>query len=99
MYAEEINPAVIDDLIEKIAQKVVDAKMEAPAILALETMKPLSWIGSQMGRIFLTPWVGVFGYSAMDKADKYMMIFEKRENVDRLIKRIEKLSGISNRSK
>jgi len=73
--------------------------METPAILALETMKPLSWIGSQMGRIFLTPWAGIFGYSAMEKTDRYMMIFEKRENVDRLIKRIEDLSGISDRSK
>jgi hypothetical protein len=35
----------------------------------------------------------------MEKADMYMAVFEDRENVKRLIRRIEELAGISDRSK
>jgi KaiC/GvpD/RAD55 family RecA-like ATPase len=37
MYAQDIAPATVDEVIEKIARKVVEAK-EAPAILALDSM-------------------------------------------------------------
>jgi hypothetical protein len=37
MYAQDIAPATVK-VIEKIARKVMDAKMEASVILALESM-------------------------------------------------------------
>jgi len=37
MYAQDIAPATVDEAIDIIARKVVEAK-EAPAILALESM-------------------------------------------------------------
>jgi hypothetical protein len=76
----------------------VEAKMEAPAILALESMKPLSWIGSQMGRIMVAPWLGVFGFDTMEKADMWMTIFEDRANVTKLVNKIEELARISDQS-
>lgn len=38
MYAQDIAPATVDEVIEKIARKVVEAKMEAPATLVLESI-------------------------------------------------------------
>jgi len=37
MLDQDVNPVNVDELIEKIANKVVEIGMEAPAILALET--------------------------------------------------------------
>ena len=95
---QESIPVNVDELIEKIAIKVVEIGMEAPAILALESAKPLSFIGSQLGRAMIAPWFGIFGWGAMTKADNYMEVFEDRENVGKLVRRIEELAGISDRS-
>ena len=95
---QESIPVNVDELIEKIAKKVVEIGMEAPAILALESAKPLSFIGSQLGRAMIAPWFGIFGWGAMTKADNYMEVFEDRENVGKLVRRIEELAGISDRS-
>lgn len=95
---QEAEPVNVDELVEKIAKKVVEIGMEAPAILALETARPLSFIGSQMGRAMIAPWFGIFGWDAMTKADNYMEIFEDKKNVKKLIRRIEELAGISDRS-
>jgi hypothetical protein len=86
-------------MIDNIAKKVVAAGMETPAILTLQTSKPLSWIGGHMGRVMIAPWFGVFGWDAMHKADAYMALFEDRNNVEKLICRIEELAGISDRLK
>jgi len=98
MLAQDVSPESTDGMIDKIAKRIVDAGMEAPAILTLETYKPLNWISSQMGRVMIAPWFGVLGWDAMHKADAYMAIFEDRENVEKLIRRIEELAGISDRS-
>ncbi len=95
---QQSEPVNVDELVEKIANKVVEIGMEAPAILALETARPLSFIGSQMGRALIAPWFGVFGWGAMMKADNYMEVFEDKENVKKLVQRIEELAGISDRS-
>ncbi len=99
MYAHELEPKETDEVIEKIAKKIVEAKMETPAILTLEAMRPLSRISSQMGRVFVAPWLGIFGWDTMEKADRYMAMFEDRENVKKLVKKIKELADISDRSK
>ena len=88
----------VDELVEKIAKKVVEIGMEAPAVLALESVRPLSFIGSQLGRAMIAPWFGIFGWDAMNKADNIMEVFEDKMNVKKLVQRIEELAGISDRS-
>jgi hypothetical protein len=99
ILAQDSEPVNVDELIEKIAKKVLEIGMEAPVILALESAKPLSFIGSQMGRAMIAPWFGIFGWDAMTKADIYMEVFEDRKNVEKLVRRIEELAGISDRLK
>jgi hypothetical protein len=95
--AQETN-IDLDELIDKVAKRIVEAGMEAPAILALEGARPLATMGSQMGRVMIAPWFGIFGWDAMTKADNYMALFEDKNNVKKLVQKIEDLAGISNRS-
>jgi hypothetical protein len=73
-------------LLDRVAQAVVMRRLTAPAILFLESMKPLSFLGGQ-AMAFFSPFVrmvaGVSSYDALAEA------IERRENVEYLIQRIE----------
>jgi hypothetical protein len=66
--------------------------MDAPAILMLESSKPLVFIGGQMGRLFITPFLAILGDSAGKGGEKFLTVFENRENVEKLIKMLEDMS-------
>jgi len=51
----------------------------------LELIKPVSYIGSQMTLAFGGPFLSVFGYVGVD----YIKFFEKPENPERLLQKIE----------
>jgi len=77
-----------DDLMDRLARRVVALQMAAPAIFMLETSKPLSYIASQ-ALIVLEPIVqSVFDFRDYDTLQRMM---EKRVNVEKLIRRIEDL--------
>lgn len=50
------EPLVPDDqaLLEKLAARIVELRMETPAILALETVRPMAFLSSQ-AMIFFEP--------------------------------------------
>lgn len=86
---EPLRPEERDKLIEELAQKVVDRRMETPAILFLEMNKPISFIASQSmiaASPFLIPLVGPAGVR------RYSQLFSDPENVELLIEKIEDLS-------
>jgi hypothetical protein len=60
-------------------------RLETMAVMFLESIKPLSFIGSQMALFFVGPFLSVFGDLGID----YIKFFDKRENVEKLLKRIE----------
>lgn len=73
------------ETIEKVATKVSTMGLELPAILMLEAHKPLTFFANQ-GLIFLSPILyPLFG----GKTERAAKFFEKRDNVEKLIKRIE----------
>ncbi len=75
------------ELLDKLAQKVVGYKMTVPAILFLETVKPLSYVGSQT-MVFFEPMVkAVFNVA---EYDDFRILMEDRRNVEELLVRIEK---------
>jgi hypothetical protein len=87
------DPATDDEratreLIEKVARAVVARGMAAPAVLVLESSKPLSFLGSQALH-FLEPFVRAL----MDGATfgLFAKALEDRQNVERLLVRIEAL--------
>ena len=70
-----------------LAAKIKAKKLNVPSIFFLEMMKPLSFISSQ-AMIFFGPI-----FSAFIKPDSYYRaaeIFENRDNVEFLLKEIEK---------
>jgi hypothetical protein len=75
-------------LINNIARLVVDKGLEAPAIMFLEATRPFSFIASQFAILALGPLQWLFEL----EGPKYTGLFMKKENVGRIIERIEELS-------
>jgi hypothetical protein len=75
------------ELINKVAKKIVDSEMETPALWLLQTIKPLTFIGGELSYFYLAPFLPFLddlGYTFLDT-------FEKRKNIERLIKTVEHL--------
>ena len=71
-----------DALLEKLANIIIKRKLEAPAVLFLESHRPLSFIGSQAGIAFSPFLVPFLGY---DNVKDYARLMQDRTNIDRLI--------------
>lgn len=88
----EVTPEDEEEYIRKIAEAIHKYGMEVPAILFLESTKPLAYIGGQMGRFFVSPFLPVISEEVGIKGEKFFMIFEKRDNVEKLIQLVEEMS-------
>jgi hypothetical protein len=89
-YATELAPERAEYLIGKLAQWIVSHRLETPAIMFLESIKPLSFIGSQMWLMYGVPMLGI----VVDEhqTSEYGLLFEDRENLESLIRKIEILA-------
>jgi len=80
----------IRELMTSVARKIVARGLTVPAIVFLESAKPLSFVGGQF-LSFMDPIVNIFieipGFSRLASA------LEERENVELLISIIEEESG------
>jgi hypothetical protein len=81
-----------EDIIEKTAEKIHEYGMETPAILFLESSKPLVYIGGEMGRFFIMPFIPAFSEEWGRKGDKLLRVFEKRDNIEKLIVILEEMA-------
>jgi hypothetical protein len=81
-----------EKLLIEIAEKMYNYGIDVPAILFFETMKPLTYFGSQMGRFALSPFLPLLGDDLGLTGEKMLQLFEKEENVEKIIKHIEDLS-------
>lgn len=88
----EITPEDEDDMIRKTAEKIHKYGMDVAAILFIESVKPLTYIGGQMGRFFISPFLPAFGESIGQSGEKFFRVFEKRENVEKLISLLEEMA-------
>ena len=85
--ASEVMSPEERELVERLARKVVDLHMELPAILTLETGKPLSLVAGQ-AMIFFEPLVqAVFSFPDYRR---FAQMIERREVVEALIQSIER---------
>ncbi|HLG28838.1 MAG TPA: hypothetical protein VI387_01390, partial [Candidatus Brocadiales bacterium] len=69
-------------LVEKLADFVIKRRMAEPALIFLESMRPLNFIGSQ-AMVFFKPIITTF-FSPKDY-ERLTQILEKRESIDILI--------------
>lgn len=100
LWDTELTPEEEKNLLEKAANEIIKRKMETPAILALESHKPLANVIAQTSIVFsgfLIPFLG------FQNVNDYSRLLHKRENVEKLIglleqKAQERKSSASNES-
>jgi len=80
------SPERQKELLTKIADQIVKRKMTTPAILFFESVKPLSFVGSQ-ALVFLQPIIQAF--LNRREYDEIVLMMEERENVEKLLIEIE----------
>ena len=81
----QISPEDLE-LLDRLAARVVELHMEVPAILTLESGKPLSVLAGQ-AMIFFEPFVqSLFSFPDYRR---YAALIERREAIEALIVRIE----------
>ena len=89
-----ILPEEEEAVLEKLANKVVEKGMTVPAIIFLESVKPLNFIGSQT-MVFFEPIIQTLfnfkDYTTVRTA------LEKRESIEILILRIEKYDAVAHK--
>lgn len=86
---QELFPARRDQLIEEMAEKVVARRLETMAVFLLESHRPLSFVASQ-SLLVSAPLLGAF--FGFDRINEWAKLLADRENLDRLIDRIERLA-------
>ena len=89
----EITPEEEEEMIRKIAEKIHKYGMEVATILMVESLKPLTFVGTQMGRFFINPFLPAFGDEIGMTGEKFFQVFEKRENVEKLLVALEELAS------
>jgi hypothetical protein len=77
-------------LIDKLALKIVERHLAAPAIFFLEISKPLNFLGSQT-MVFFEPMIqSVFMF---ENYDNYRQLLERRDTIEHLVTSIEALDA------
>jgi hypothetical protein len=80
------------EILYKISEFIVRRGFTVPAILTLESVKPLNYIGSQ-AMVFLEPFVHAL-FKDISKYNTLRRMMEKRDNVERLLQKIEELDAV-----
>jgi len=98
---DELSPEELETL-EQLANRVVKMHMAVPAIMFLESVKPLNFVGSQV-MLFFKPLLGIatetvnmasaplLGFSVDVRFySRVQEVLEKRASIEALIVRIER---------
>jgi hypothetical protein len=84
--ASDAAPDSDQALLDRLAARIVELHLEVPAILALESGRPLSVVAGQ-AMLFFEPLVqSLFSFSDYRR---YAAIIQRRESIEDLIRRIE----------
>lgn len=76
------------ELIEKVASFLVKRKMAAPAIMTIESLRPLARLGSQI-LYFLAPFAELIFNPK--EYQEFAVLLEKEDNIKLLLTRIDEL--------
>ena len=87
----ELTEEEVDEVIEKAAQRIHQYKMETVAILTLESIKPMVYIGGELSRFAIAPFMPALGPAYNELGEKLIYVFEDRNNIEKLIVRLEEL--------
>ena len=85
----ELSQKEEDKIINKLVEKINIYDLNAAAILLFENIKPITYIGSQTGRFLQSPIMLLIDDDLGIRADKFFQVFEKRENLEKIINKLE----------
>jgi len=85
------TPEDYDDLARRIARKIVERDLTVPAVIFLESIKPVSFLGSQM-LVFANPIISLLVQSG--DYYRFVRMIEDRENVEKLTVAIEEENAL-----
>jgi molybdopterin converting factor small subunit len=92
MYGyQPISPDEEEKLIKKVGDLLHKKGLSTTAVLFLQSSKPLIFIGGELGRFFVTPFLSLFQENLDIKSEKFLRTLDRRENVEKLILYLEKL--------
>ena len=63
-----------------------------PAIVMIQSVKSISYFSAQMGRVFVSPFLPISDENLGVKGEKFLQIFENRDNIEKLINAIEEMA-------
>ena len=75
-----------EKFIGRITKFIFDRNLEIAALLTLNTIKPLVYIGGEFTRLILAPYV----LFTVEDTEKYINFLQNRRNIDSLIEVINK---------
>ncbi len=78
------------ELLLMLADKVVRLRMTTPAILFLESVRPMNFVGSQV-MVFFAPLVR--GFFGLPEWDELRLVLERRESIGYFLDLIESREG------
>ena len=88
----EVPEEEVDAIILETAKRIKKYGMEMAAIMALESLKPLAYVGGELTRLTLSPFFPMLGSNFDMWGEKVINVFEDRKNIDKLILLLEKMS-------
>lgn len=91
----EITPEREKEIIDKVTEKILQYRLEAPALLFLIPFQPISLIASQLTVLPFAPLLEAFEIPGYD----YVAFLKKSENLKRIIKNIEEATSKKEKSK
>lgn len=89
-WDDEVTPEDEEAAIKKAVELIHKYGLDTIGIISLETVKPLAYIGGQLGRFTLAPILPFFGEKVGRAGNTFFTVFEKRENVEKVIQLLEK---------
>ncbi|MBN2334232.1 hypothetical protein JXL21_01650 [Candidatus Bathyarchaeota archaeon] len=95
----ELTEEQVDDIIRRTAEKIHVYRMETVAILTLESVKPLVYIGGEMSRLMLTPFLPALGPDINALGENLINVFEDRNNIEKLLVLLEEMAREDDKKK
>jgi uncharacterized membrane protein YheB (UPF0754 family) len=91
---EDISPEKVDQIIDRAANFLVNRLpgVSDAAMFFIELYKPVTYIAGEFGRMSTIPFFAFLSNDSAENVQQYITVFEQRENLDRLIQRIDVLS-------
>jgi len=88
----DLTEEEVDEVLRKAAEKIHLYGMETVAILTLESIKPVVYVGGELSRVVIAPFLPALGPQYDTLGDKLITIFENRKNIEKLIQMLEKIA-------